>query len=64
VEPDTGKLVELRMVPMQAQKMRLRRALPTDAQWLRTVLDEVSLDFGSRIELESEGELVIRPPVR
>jgi poly-gamma-glutamate synthesis protein (capsule biosynthesis protein) len=64
VEPDTGKLVELRMVPMQARKMRLRRALPTDAQWLRTVLNEVSLGFGSRLELESEGELVIRPPVR
>ena len=60
VEPDTGRLVGLRMVPMQAQQMRLHHTSPADSEWLRTVLDHVSRGFGSRIDLEPEGILALR----
>jgi poly-gamma-glutamate capsule biosynthesis protein CapA/YwtB (metallophosphatase superfamily) len=58
VEPGTGKLVGLRMVPMRARRMRLWHASSSDAAWLRRVLDRVSRDFGSRFDLEPDGALV------
>lgn len=48
VEPETGRLVSLRVVPMQARKMRLHRASLADSEWLQAVLDHVSLDFRFR----------------
>jgi poly-gamma-glutamate synthesis protein (capsule biosynthesis protein) len=63
VAPDTGELVDLRMVPMQARSMRLRHASRTDTKRLQTILDHVSLDLGARVDLESEGVLAIRQPV-
>jgi poly-gamma-glutamate synthesis protein (capsule biosynthesis protein) len=62
VEPDTGKLVVLRMVPMQARRMRLRHASGEDSQWLRAVLTRVSQHFGTRVDLELDGMLVVQRP--
>jgi poly-gamma-glutamate capsule biosynthesis protein CapA/YwtB (metallophosphatase superfamily) len=60
LNPISGELVELRMAPLQARQMRLHRASHRDARWLKTVLDEVSRSFGSRIDLGSDGLLSIR----
>ncbi|MCA1836276.1 MAG: CapA family protein [Actinobacteria bacterium] len=60
IAPDTGKLTNLRMVPMQSRKMQLHRASSTDAKWLQEVLDTVCLGFGSRVALEPEGVLALR----
>jgi len=60
IAPDTGKLINLRMVPMQARKMRLRRASSTDTKWLQDVLDHACLAFGSRVGLEPAGVLTLR----
>jgi poly-gamma-glutamate capsule biosynthesis protein CapA/YwtB (metallophosphatase superfamily) len=57
LDPTSGELVELRMVALQARQMRLHRASRRDAQWLGTVLDNVSRPFGSRIDLGSDGLL-------
>jgi poly-gamma-glutamate synthesis protein (capsule biosynthesis protein) len=62
VDPDTGKLAGLRMAPMQARQMRLRHSSSEDAKWLGRVLDRVSRSFGSRINLEPDGMLALRPP--
>jgi poly-gamma-glutamate synthesis protein (capsule biosynthesis protein) len=59
VRPETGKLAALRMVPVQARKMRLRRAGPADAGWLAMVLEQVSRPFGSRIAVEPAGTLTL-----
>ena len=59
VEPDTGRLVSLRIVPMQARKMRLHRASLADSEWLRAVLDHVSLDIGSGVYLAPDGILAL-----
>ncbi|MER7015462.1 CapA family protein [Saccharopolyspora sp. NPDC000359] len=45
----TGDLADLRMLPMQARRMRLHPASTTDAEWLRTTLTRVSADFGTKI---------------
>lgn len=62
VQPQTGKLASLRMVPMQARQMRLRNASRKDAAWLQAVLDRVSRGFGARIDLHADGVLVLRQP--
>jgi poly-gamma-glutamate capsule biosynthesis protein CapA/YwtB (metallophosphatase superfamily) len=61
LDPTSGDLVELRMVPLQARQMRLHQASRLDAQWVKTVLDKVSRrPFGSRIDLASDGLLSLR----
>jgi poly-gamma-glutamate capsule biosynthesis protein CapA/YwtB (metallophosphatase superfamily) len=60
VDRDTGALVHLRIVPMQARQMRLWHASPGDSAWLRRVLDRVSRRFGTRVRLEPTGELTVR----
>lgn len=59
VDPGTGRLVELRMVPMQARRMRLEHASSADVDELRTVLSEISI--GSAVERTSDRTLALRP---
>jgi poly-gamma-glutamate capsule biosynthesis protein CapA/YwtB (metallophosphatase superfamily) len=58
--PGTGELAALRMVPMQARKMQLRRTDPADSQWLATTLDRISRPYRSWISLEPGGNLTLR----
>ncbi len=60
LDPGTGKLVGLRMVPLQARQLRLRYASSEDSAWLCWVLDRVSSGFGSRFGLEPDGMLALR----
>ncbi len=61
VARDTGTLDTLRVVPMQANKMRLRHASTPDSQWLGSVLETISSRFGSRVSRLADGVLVVRP---
>ena len=61
-EPDTGRLAGLRMVPLQARRMRLRHAADADAEWLRAVLHRVSRAFGSHVDPGPAGALALRLP--
>ena len=57
----TGELAELRMVPMQARKMRLWPAGARDLRWLAATIGRISRPFGTRVELAPDGALVLRP---
>lgn len=57
---DTGQLEALRMVPVQAVRMRLHRVSIADAEWLRATLERCSRRFGSRVDLQSDGTLTLR----
>ena len=57
LDPATGELAELGMVPLRARQMRLHRASNNEAAWLRRILDKVSRRFGTRIELGPDGLL-------
>ncbi|MBN1836271.1 MAG: CapA family protein [Spirochaetales bacterium] len=59
IDPVTGRLVELRMVPLQRRRFRLQRASQADARWLRDTLDRHSRPFGSRITLGEDGSLYL-----
>jgi poly-gamma-glutamate synthesis protein (capsule biosynthesis protein) len=52
-----GRLVALHLTPMRIRKMQLSRASPDDAGWVRDTLCRISSEFGTRVELRSEGSL-------
>ena len=60
VEPGSGRLIGLRMSPLRARQLRLRRASSHDAAWLETVLRHISGVFGCRIDRAPDGTLVLR----
>ena len=58
----TGELAELRMVAMQARKLRLSHASGQDRRWLAATLGWISRPFGAAVELTPDGLLVLHPP--
>jgi poly-gamma-glutamate synthesis protein (capsule biosynthesis protein) len=61
VDPATGRLADLRMLPMQISNFRLNRASRDAAGWLRDTLTRVSASFGFRVELHGDARLELRP---
>jgi poly-gamma-glutamate capsule biosynthesis protein CapA/YwtB (metallophosphatase superfamily) len=57
VKSATGDLVALRMAPMRIRGMRLNRASPGEAEWLRDRLSRISDAFGSRVGMATGGHL-------
>ena len=62
VTADSGTLATLRVVPLQARKMRLCHPSTADTEWVRMVLERISHGFGSRISPQPDGTLILRPP--
>jgi poly-gamma-glutamate synthesis protein (capsule biosynthesis protein) len=59
VEAGTGRLVELRMTPLQAFRMSLRRASAADSEWLRASLDSAGAGLSPPVRLTG-GDLLVR----
>lgn len=57
IDPATGKLAALDLVPVQTRRFRLMRAPAADAQWLHRLLNREGQAFGIRVGLR-EGRLV------
>jgi poly-gamma-glutamate capsule biosynthesis protein CapA/YwtB (metallophosphatase superfamily) len=55
-----NRLLGLRLVPLQARKFRLNRALTSDAAWLRNLLNRIGAPFGTQVELEQDNSLILR----
>ncbi|ABW12503.1 poly-gamma-glutamate synthesis protein [Parafrankia sp. EAN1pec] len=60
VDPGSGNLIDLRVMPLQARQMRLRYAGPEDSAWLQEILDSISRGFGTRFGLQADGMLSLR----
>ncbi len=60
VDPQTGLLLELRMIPLQIKGFRLKRASPSDAAWLGETLNRYGERFGTRVELQPDLSLITR----
>ena len=63
IDSRTGELVELRMTPMQIQRLQLVHASQRDARWLQDVLTLTSQPFDSQVELDQDGRLRLRTHV-
>jgi poly-gamma-glutamate capsule biosynthesis protein CapA/YwtB (metallophosphatase superfamily) len=55
IDPSSGNLISMKMVPMQIKKIRLRHATKADTKWLKKVLDEQGQNFGTSIEQNEDG---------
>lgn len=60
LDPATGEATGVRMVPLQAHRMRLRHASAADTAWLCGVLDRACRSFGTRIGAGPDGVLLVR----
>jgi len=61
LDPKSGSLCALSLVPLQIQKLRLTIPSQSDVEWIKQALDRESRPFGTRIMLASEGRLVAVP---
>ncbi|ATB27649.1 CapA family protein [Melittangium boletus] len=59
LEPTSGRLLSLRMTPMQVRRFQACRASSADAGWLQGVLDREGRHFGTRVTLEGDGSLAL-----
>ncbi len=60
VDPQLGRLVETRFVPMQIKHFRLNRASPADAKWLAELLNKQSKSFGTQARLADDGSISLQ----
>jgi poly-gamma-glutamate synthesis protein (capsule biosynthesis protein) len=59
MEPDSGKLVSLEMVPTQLRRFRLHRASKQDRLWLQDVLNREGQQFKNRVDLGKQNNLML-----
>ncbi len=59
-DPQTGRLVELRMVPTRIRRFRIQRASQEERQWLAKILNREGHALGTRVERTNNGDLLLR----
>ncbi|ELR73251.1 Capsule biosynthesis protein capA [Fulvivirga imtechensis AK7] len=60
IEPSSGKLLSMQMVPMHIKNMRLNNASKADIRWIQYVLDRESRKLGAQVVLTDEGTLSLQ----
>ena len=60
LDPASGALADLTMVPFQTVRFQLKRARGGDPAWLQRRLQAASDGLGTRVELASDGALQLR----
>ena len=60
MEPVTGTLAALTMVPTRMKQFRIQRASQAEAEWLRATLEWEGKKFGTRVELAADATLSLR----
>lgn len=60
MNPATGELVDLNMIPTQMKNFRVRRATAEDARWIRDTLNREGKKLGTRVELGEDDTLTLR----
>lgn len=59
IDPASGKLMALQMVPLQIKRFRLNKTSKEDAEWLRNTLHREGRQFNSRVERSKDGRLLV-----
>ena len=60
VNPATGKLRALRMVPTRAHRFRVNRASEADTHWLESLLNREGKQFRTEVKLHAGNSLTLR----
>lgn len=58
-DPRSGKLTELRMIPMQIKRFQTIITTESDTQWLMNLLNREGRKLGTKVELHADGFLVL-----
>jgi poly-gamma-glutamate synthesis protein (capsule biosynthesis protein) len=61
VDPDSGRLARLTIVPLQARRMRLQAATAPDTTWLCGLLNRISRPFHTRVHRAGDRTLAAVP---
>ena len=59
VDPGSGKLVGLKMIPTQIRNLRINSAAQSDAIWLKKMLNREGRQFGTSTRLDTENHLIL-----
>jgi poly-gamma-glutamate capsule biosynthesis protein CapA/YwtB (metallophosphatase superfamily) len=59
MNPSTGRLAALRMIPTQMRKFRVNRSSRADTEWLMNTLNREGKSFGTRVELDKDDTLIL-----
>jgi poly-gamma-glutamate synthesis protein (capsule biosynthesis protein) len=59
LDPATGRLVRLKMTPLQIRNFRLNQASQADTLWLQAVLNREGARFGTRVKLDQDNQLTL-----
>ena len=62
IDPASGELLALEIVPMQIQRFRLNPASEADIAWTQQTLDRECGKFGGHIAVASAGRLALSWP--
>jgi poly-gamma-glutamate synthesis protein (capsule biosynthesis protein) len=60
LDPQEGRLLQMRLVPMQPRRFRLNRTSEVDVKWLCDLLNGLGAPFETRVQLEGENSLSLR----
>ncbi len=59
MDPSTGKLVQLQMIPTQIKHFRVNRTSRDDALWLANMLDREGEKMNTRVELDEDNRFTL-----
>lgn len=60
VDPNDGRLVEARWIPLQSRRLRLQHATEADTKWLCSLLNRLEAPFQARVQVESDLSLTLQ----
>jgi poly-gamma-glutamate capsule biosynthesis protein CapA/YwtB (metallophosphatase superfamily) len=60
MDPSTGKLVQLEMIPTQMKRLHINRVSMQDAHWLRNLLNREGRPFGIRVDVRKDQSLSLQ----
>ncbi len=60
LDPLTGKLVELQLVPTQIRRFKIHRTSKVDTLWLKDTLNREGAKFGTRVKLSENNRLILQ----
>jgi poly-gamma-glutamate capsule biosynthesis protein CapA/YwtB (metallophosphatase superfamily) len=60
LDPASGRLIDLKLVPLKIARFQLHRASREDSAWLCGILDRESARFGTHVSLNDDNSLAVR----
>jgi poly-gamma-glutamate synthesis protein (capsule biosynthesis protein) len=62
IDPRKGRLMEVRLIPLQSRRFRLTRVSAADATWLCDLLNRLGAPSGTQVQLQDDNSLTLRLP--